>query len=173
MSHIPIVNIICCWSEIQIFLSIFQGPTLATLECSPWHRRASLLSASIRTSDPSHWLNTVSGGTWIRGHMSAMAFVHLSMWPLTLLSLSFQKKKKNQSIVDLHCCVSFRCTPKWISHTYIHSFSDSFSIWVLTEDTVAFSVLFSRSLSVTYFTYSSVCMSTQSPSLTLPASLPQ
>ena len=34
------------------------------------------------------------------------------------------------SIVDLQCCVSFRCTPKWFSYTYtyIHSFSDSFSI---------------------------------------------
>ena len=32
------------------------------------------------------------------------------------------------SIVDLQCCVNFRCTAKWISYTYtsIHSFLDSF-----------------------------------------------
>ena len=34
------------------------------------------------------------------------------------------------SIVDLQCCVSFRCTAKWFSYTYtyIHSFSNSFPI---------------------------------------------
>ena len=34
------------------------------------------------------------------------------------------------SVVDLQCCVSFRCTAKWISYTYtyIHSFLDSFPI---------------------------------------------
>ena len=34
------------------------------------------------------------------------------------------------SIVDLQCCVSFRCTAKWFSstYTYVHSFSDSFLI---------------------------------------------
>ena len=33
-------------------------------------------------------------------------------------------------IVDLQCCVSFRCTAKWFSYTYtyIHSFSDPFPI---------------------------------------------
>ena len=34
------------------------------------------------------------------------------------------------SIVDLQCCVSFRCTAKWISYTYTHiySFLDYFPI---------------------------------------------
>ena len=34
------------------------------------------------------------------------------------------------NIVDLQCCVSFRCAAKWFSYTYtyIHSFSDSFPI---------------------------------------------
>ena len=30
------------------------------------------------------------------------------------------------SIIDLQCCVSFRCIAKWFSYTYIPSFSDSF-----------------------------------------------
>ena len=46
----------------------------------------------------------------------------------------------NWTIVDLQCCVSFRCTAKWFSYTYIHiysfmytniyiySFSDSFPL---------------------------------------------
>ena len=35
-------------------------------------------------------------------------------------------------IADLQGCVSFRCTAKWFgyTYTYIHSFSDSFLIWV-------------------------------------------
>ena len=36
--------------------------------------------------------------------------------------------KNYWSVVDLHCCISFRYTAKWISHTYIHSFSDFFSM---------------------------------------------
>ena len=52
------------------------------------------------------------------------------------------------SIVDLPCCVSFRCTAKWISYTYryIHSFLDSIPIMVITEYWVSFPVLYSRSL---------------------------
>ena len=38
-------------------------------------------------------------------------------------------------VVGLQCCVSFRCTIKWFNfiYTYIHAFSDSFSIEVITE----------------------------------------
>ena len=34
------------------------------------------------------------------------------------------------SIVDLQCCISFRCTAKWFSYTYTHirSFSDYFPV---------------------------------------------
>ena len=63
--------------------------------------------------------------------------------------------------VDLQCCVSFRCTAKWISYTYtyIHSFLDSFPIEAITEYWVEFPVLYSSSLLVTYFIYSSMYMS--------------
>ena len=55
--------------------------------------------------------------------------------------------------------VSFWYTAKWISYTYtyIHSyFFDSFPIWVIAEYWVEFPVLYSRSLLVMYFTYSSM-----------------
>ena len=45
----------------------------------------------------------------------------------------------NWSIVDLQHSISFRCTAKWFSHTYIpiHSFSDSFPlrvpVWSVTS----------------------------------------
>ena len=47
------------------------------------------------------------------------------------------------SIVNLRCCVIFRCTTKWISciHIYIHSFLDSFPVYVITEYWVEFPVL--------------------------------
>ena len=47
--------------------------------------------------------------------------------------------------VDLQCCISFRCTAKWISYTYsyILLFLDSFRIKVITEYWVKFPVLYS------------------------------
>ena len=64
------------------------------------------------------------------------------------------------SIVDLQCCVSFRGTAKWFSYTYTYicSFSDSFSIEVITECWVEFPALYSRPLLGIYFIYSSVYM---------------
>ena len=61
------------------------------------------------------------------------------------------------SIIDLHSCVNFKCTTKWI--IYIHSFSESLFIWFTTEYWVEFISLYSRSLLVIYFIYSSECMS--------------
>ena len=54
-------------------------------------------------------------------------------------------------IVDLQCWVSFRCAVRWIgyTYTYIHSFSDSFPISVITEYWVEFPVWYSRFLLVT------------------------
>ena len=45
--------------------------------------------------------------------------------PLDLINFFFW------SIVDLQCCVSFYCKAKLFSHTYIHSFLDSFPIQAL------------------------------------------
>ena len=49
------------------------------------------------------------------------------------------------SIADLQCCISFRCTAKWISYTYTYIllFLDSFPIKVITfEHWVKFPVLY-------------------------------
>ena len=35
--------------------------------------------------------------------------------------------------VDLQCCVSFWCTAKWFSYTYIYSFSYSSPLWFITR----------------------------------------
>ena len=54
--------------------------------------------------------------------------------------------------------LTFCCVAKWISHsyTYIHFFLDSFSTPVIAEYWEDFPVLYSRSLLVIYFIYSSV-----------------
>ena len=62
-------------------------------------------------------------------------------------------------IVNLQCCVSFRCTVKWISFLYIYSlffFKDSFPMKIITEYCVEFPVLCNRLLLAVYFIYSSV-----------------
>ena len=64
------------------------------------------------------------------------------------------------SVVGLKSWVSFCCIAKWISYTYkyIHSFLDSFPIYVITKYSVEFPVLYSGDLLVIYFIYSSVHM---------------
>ena len=67
----------------------------------------------------------------------------------------------HRSTVDLQCCVSFRCIAKWFSYTYTHIyyFSESFPIYVITDYRLEFPVLYSRSLLIIQFIYSSVYMS--------------
>ena len=52
------------------------------------------------------------------------------------------------SIVDLQCCVSFRCTAKWFkyTYTYIHFLQILFSYKIITDYWTEFPVLNSRSL---------------------------
>ena len=79
-------------------------------------------------------------------------------------------------LVDLQCCVSFRCTAKWFSYayTYIRSFSNSFPISVIAEYWAELPVLYSRSSLVICFIYSSVYMSIpNSQSIPLPHPFPQ
>ena len=54
------------------------------------------------------------------------------------------------SLVDWQCYAYFRGIAKWISYmyTYIHSFSDSFPLYVMLEHWVEFPVLLRRSLLV-------------------------
>ena len=72
-------------------------------------------------------------------------------------------------IVHLHCCLSFRCIAKSIfyTHTYIHSFLDSFPIQIITE----FSVLYSSFLLVIFLIFyiqQYVCVSPSLPMYPFP-----
>lgn len=63
-------------------------------------------------------------------------------------------------VVDLQFCISFCCTSKGMSYTYmyIHSFLDFIPIYIITEYWIEFPVLNSRFLFFTYFIHSSVYM---------------
>ena len=66
-------------------------------------------------------------------------FLHILSKPWYLLPL--KKKLLGYSwLTDLHCCVNFRCLAKWITCTYIRSFSDSFPIQVAAQHWVNFPV---------------------------------
>ena len=77
---------------------------------------------------------------------------------ILFLEVSFRSFILYWHIVDLQCCISFRCTTKWFSYTYIYSFSDFFSILVITEYWVEFPVQDSRSVLTIYFINSSLYM---------------
>ena len=46
---------------------------------------------------------------------------------------SIHFKKFYWSIVDLHCFVNFCYTAKWLSYTYIYSFSYYFPLWLIPD----------------------------------------
>ena len=60
--------------------------------------------------------------------------------------------------IDLQCYVSFRCTAKWFSFINKFSFSDSFSIQLITKYWVEFPMLYSKSLLFICFIHSRVHM---------------
>ena len=78
------------------------------------------------------------------------------------------------SIIDVQYCISFRCTAKWpsYSHTYTHSFADSFPIKVVTEFCIEFPALYIRSLLIIYSICSIVCMLIPTPNLSLLPNFP-
>ena len=82
------------------------------------------------------------------------------------LILNSYLKFFNWNIVDLQCCVSFRCTIKWISysHTYICSFLDSFPC----NDSIL-SRCAIQSVLTSHLFYITVCIcQSQSPDLSHP-----
>ena len=78
------------------------------------------------------------------------------------------------SIIDLQCCISFRCTAKWpsYSYAYTHSFVDSFPIKVVKEYCIEFPALYIRSLLIIYSIRSTVCMLIPTPNLSLLPNFP-
>ena len=54
------------------------------------------------------------------------------MYLFIYFGFAFFKNNFYWSIVDLQCCVNFRCIAKWISYTYayIHSFLDSLQMFL-------------------------------------------
>ena len=76
---------------------------------------------------------------------------------------------KHTHVVDEPCCVSFMCTAKWTSYTYIYSFSNLLFLFRLLQNVKPFSVLYSRSLLV-YVLNTVVCIC---PCQTLDQSLSQ
>ena len=78
-------------------------------------------------------------------------------------------------IVDLQCCVSFRCTMKFQFYKYIDLlFFNSFPIYVIIEygyRVLEFPVLYSRFVLVTYLIVLGICQF-QSPNLSFPSPFP-
>ena len=65
----------------------------------------------------------------------------------------------NWSLVNLQCYVSLKCTAEWFSYTHIYIlFQIFFSIICITRYWILFTVLYSKTLLLTYFIYSSVYM---------------
>ena len=89
------------------------------------------LDKSLHPSLGVHWPLTGDGGFSLllgrAGSSSSLVLRHYTT-PAGMEGVLFFFKYFNFIIVDLQCCVSFRCTAKWFSYTYtyIHSFSDSF-----------------------------------------------
>ena len=89
-----------------------------------------------------HGILQVRGLEWVafpfsRGFFQPRDQIQVSAWQANTLPAKPQGKPKNTgmgslsllckfrkkyfwSIVDLQCCISFRCTAKWISYIYIH-----------------------------------------------------
>ena len=69
-------------------------------------------------------------------------------------------KKLYWTPVDLQCCDNFCSTTNWFSYTckHIHSLSDSFPAWSITEYWVEFSMLYSKSPLISHSIYQGVHM---------------